>query len=443
VLRLAALAAALAVLVPAGATGTSAPALLKLDYSIPPRYDPARPITTAAQVSPPTWTALVTVRWPSGGSCVGTYRWTVDGKAATFTQQRSAATGLPTCTFGFGGFTQLDRPYRVGVTATRFGSTGTGRTTVTIRDLLIVGLGDSTASGEGNPDQGVTRVRWQDRRCHRSAYGFEAQAAARIEAANQKASVTFVPLACSGASIPTGMLGPYAGIAPSRGVRLPPQVDTMKTLVGSRKVDAVLVSIGINDLGFGNVARFCFDDGLDAKGAAAVDCWGKPYPTASSPTTLEAWVRARRAALPGRYARLAGALRAAGIPASKIYVTEYPNATRDEHGAVCNPLIPYLDSTPFGFNVRGTITRAEAEEAERELLLPVNAALNTAAATYGWNLVSGLASQSITHGVCSTSSWFVDVAQSLLAQHDVLGTLHPNRLGQRAAASLVVSALKR
>ncbi len=441
-LRLAALTAALAVLVPAGANGTSAPTLLKLDYSIPPRYDPARPITTAAQVSPPTWTALVTVHWPNGGPCVGTYRWTVDGRPATFTQQRSASTGLQTCTF-VGGFARLDRPYRVGVTAIRLGSTGTGRTTVTIRDLLIVGLGDSTASGEGNPDQSVTRVRWQDRRCHRSANGFEAKAAARIEAASQKTSVTFVPLACSGASIPTGMLGPYAGIIPSRGVRLPPQVDMMKALVGLRRVDAVLVSIGINDLGFGNVARFCFDDGLEAKDAAAVDCWTKPYPTASSPTTLEAWVRARSATLRDRYARLSTAFLAAGIPAGKIYVTEYPNATRDERGAVCDPLIPYLDSTPFGFSVRGTITRTEAEEAERELLLPVNAAVKTAAATYGWHLVSGLAAQSTLHGVCSTSSWFVDVAQSLIVQHDVLGTLHPNRLGQQAAANLVVSALRR
>ena len=241
--------------------------------------------------------------------------------------------------------------------------------------------------------------------------------------------MTFVPLACSGASIPTGMLGPYAGIAPSGGVMLPPQVDAMKTLIGSRHVDAVLVSIGINDVGFGNIARFCFDDGLDAQDAAAIDCWDKPYPTASSPTTLRAWVRARRATLPDRYARLAAALRAAGIPASKIYVTEYPNATRDQQGAICDPLIPYLDSTPFGYSVRGTITRAEAADAESELLVPVNAALKTAAATYGWHLVSGIASQSTTHGVCSTKPWFVDVSESLIEQHDVLGTLHPNRTG--------------
>jgi lysophospholipase L1-like esterase len=433
----------------AGATGANTPVTLTLDYRLPPRYGLDRnrdglvdSITTPAQVSPTAWAALITVRWPSGGSCRGMYRWTIGGKPASFAQQRNSATGLPTCTFAYSGFAQLDHPYRVSVTATRAGTSGKGVTTVTIRDLLIVGLGDSTASGEGNPDYGITRVRWQDRRCHRSAKGFEAQAAARLEAANAKTSVTFVALACSGASIPTGMLGPYGGIAPFGGVRLPPQVDAMKTLVGSRRVDAVLVSIGINDLGFGNIARFCFDDGVEATAAAAVDCWSKPYPSASSPTTLQAFVRARRAALPGRYTRLAAAFRDAGIPASKIYVTEYPNATRDEHGATCDPLIPYLDSTPFGYSVRGTITRREAEQAESELLLPVNAALKAAATTYGWHLVSGIAAQSNTHGVCSTRPWFVDVAESLVEQHDVLGTLHPNAQGQRAMAELAVSALK-
>jgi lysophospholipase L1-like esterase len=438
-----------AVLALGPATGAASPAVLTLHYKVPPRYGLDQDhdglvdsVTTTAQVSPATWTALVTVRWPSGGPCLGTYRWTIDGKPATFIRQRNA-TGLPTCTFASAGFTRLDHPYRVRALATRLGASGTGQTTVTIRDLLVVGLGDSTASGEGNPDHGVAFVRWQDRRCHRSAKGFEAQVAASLEAASAKTSVTFVPLACSGASIPTGMIGPYAGIAPSRGATLPPQVDAMKTLIGSRRVDAVIVSIGINDVGFGNIARFCFDDGLDAQDSAAIDCWNKPYPAASSPTTLQDWVRTRRAALPGRYAQLAAAFRAAGIPASKIYVTEYPNATRDAQGATCSPLIPYLDSTPFGYSVRGTITGAEAAQAESELLLPVNAALKAAAATYGWHVVSGIASQSTTHGVCSTRPWFVDVSESLIQQHDVLGTLHPNLQGQQAIAGLVVSALKK
>jgi lysophospholipase L1-like esterase len=441
--------AAVVALGAAGADGANLPARLTLDYRVPARYGldsnhdgVVDSFTTPAQIAPAAWSALVTLRWPNGGFCTGTYRWTVDGKPSTFVQQRSALTGLRTCTFSFAGFRAPGRAHHVRVAATRRGATGTGQTTVTIRDTLIVGLGDSIASGEGDPDRGTAFVSWQDPRCHRSAKGFEAQTAAQLEAADAKSSVTFVGLACSGASIQAGLLGPYSGIAPPGGAPLPPQVDAMKALVGSRRIDAVLVSIGINDLGFGSIARFCFDDGVDPTTAATVDCWTKPYPAPTSPTTLRDFVRSRTAALPSGYAQLADALGKAGIPAAKIYVTEYPDAVRDSNGLPCDPLIPYLDGRPFGFDVRGTITRTEGLEAENELIAPVNAALEAAAAAYGWHLVSGIAAQSATHGVCAARPWFLDVYDSAITQHDVRGTLHPNQQGQQAMARLVVAALK-
>ncbi len=51
------------------------------------------------------------------------------------------------------------------------------RTRVTLKDSLIVSMGDSLASGEGNPDErgdyyspGADKTaKWKDRRCHRSA----------------------------------------------------------------------------------------------------------------------------------------------------------------------------------------------------------------------------------------------------------------------------------
>jgi lysophospholipase L1-like esterase len=452
VLRLAGLIAVLtaAVLAPAGATGASAPVSLKLDYRVPPRYGLDRnhdglvdSISTAAEANPSAWTALVTVRWPNGGSCDGRYAWTVGGRPKAFVQQRDPATGRPTCTFAFDGFPALDHPYRVRVAATRAGVRASGRLTVTVRDLLVVGLGDSIASGEGNPDSAISPVRWQDRRCHRSARSFEALAAGELEAASDGSSVTFVSLACSGASISAGMLGGYAGIEPTGSGRLPPQMTSMQALVGTRTPDAVLVSIGINDLGFGNVAFFCFDDGVDAAAAAKTDCWNRHYPTAASPTTLRSWVRARAAALTGRYAQLAVAFQRAGIPAARIYVTEYPNATRDSQGKTCDPLIPYLDSRPFGYTLRGSITREEAAQAESELLVPVNRALRAAATKYGWHLVSGIAAASATHGLCAAQPWFVSVYGSLIGQHDAFGTLHPNAQGQQATADRVVAALAR
>ncbi len=432
--RLAAFLAVLAVLVPAGATGARAPVRLTLGYSVPPRY--GLPVA----VAPAAWPALVTVRWPDGRPCTGTYTWTIGGHANTFVQQKDSL-GRPTCVFRFDGFPALDHPYRVDVAATRAGVHGAGRTQVTIHDTLVVGLGDSNASGEGNPDHAIAPVRWQDRRCHRSANGFEALTASRLEKASDKSSVTYIPLACSGAAIITGLLAPYAGIEPVGTTKVPAQIQAMKAQLGTRTPDAVLVSIGINDLGFGNVAFFCFDDGVDAKAAATVDCWTKRYPSATSPVTLKAWVRARAALLPGRYAQLAAAFQRAGIPASKIYVTEYPNGTRDAAGATCNPLVPYLDGTAFGFPLRGEITRAEAAQAETEVVQTVNRELARAATAYGWHFVSGIAAATAPHGLCAAQPWFVSVAGSLIAQHDAFGTLHPNALGQQATTTAVLAAL--
>ena len=146
--------------------------------------------------------------------------------------------------------------------------------------------------------------------------------------------------------------------------------------------------------------------------------------------------------LTDRYAQLAVAFQQAGIPASRIYVTEYPNATRDANGVTCNPLIGYLDGRPFGYPIRGMITRNEAAQAEAEVLQPVNRTLQAAATTFGWHLVSGIAGASLTHGLCAGRPWFVGVFESLVGQHDVQGTLHPNAQGQQATANAVLQALK-
>lgn len=114
--------------------------------------------------------------------------------------------------------------------------------------MLIVSLGDSYGSGEGNPDlhqifdprpesffQVHRPTQWVDKRCHRSATAGPAEAARRLEASDPKTSVTFLSFACSGATIDTmwgtdavdpykppepgaptntGILGPYSGVEP-------------------------------------------------------------------------------------------------------------------------------------------------------------------------------------------------------------------------------------
>lgn len=121
---------------------------------------------------------------------------------------------------------------------------------VFVRDRLIVGIGDSYSSGEGNPDTPVeidprprqngsnisfvydarekklrsekayslpTRYKnapagWLDRKCHRSAYSYHVRTALQIALADAKHSaVTFLGYACSGAELTEGFLLPYVG----------------------------------------------------------------------------------------------------------------------------------------------------------------------------------------------------------------------------------------
>ncbi len=129
---------------------------------------------------------------------------------------------------------------------------------IKVRDILIVGIGDSTASGEGNPttpvalsahgfcfervlglsrktfylpgrekadgilngscldsDAGNPETRdiwdaaganWLYDQCHRSLYSYQARVALAIAIENPQVSVTFLPLGCTGATIRQGIL---------------------------------------------------------------------------------------------------------------------------------------------------------------------------------------------------------------------------------------------
>ena len=435
----AALLATAAALGAAGSAG-SAPPRLVLGYTVPPRYGldanhdglvdyP----TTAAQVNPPTWTALVSVR-VAGKPCdrAARYAWRI----GNVVQPPGAFRPAGPCVFEFGGFPERDKPYRVTATALRGG--GSGQVAVTVHDTLLVGLGDSTGSGEGNPDIPATataQARWEDRRCDRSARSFEAQAAGLLEGASDRSSVTFVHLACSGATILRGVAGPYRGLAPVADQTIPAQISEMKRLAGTRPVDAVVVSVGINDLAFGDVVRFCTGDGGGLRNIlnwGKIDCWALPF---RAGLTLREWVRSMVAQLPARYDELARTF-GTSVPPGRIFLTQYPDATRDADGRTCDPLI-------IGDN--GILTRREAAEAEAELLVPVNAAIAAAAAAHGWQVVTGAAERSRTHGYCVTDPaqrWFVTYPESQIAQGNENGTLHPDELGHADTARLVVARLR-
>lgn len=410
---------------------------LVLGYEIPRRYglDENKDglidyYTTSAQIDPKWWTALITVRRPGGATCdpSATYAWKIGSYANAFES-------LGNCVFAFRRFPKLG-DYRVTVTATNGDQKSIGEIWVKLQDFLIVGLGDSNGSGEGNPDvPGVARPLWEDFRCHRSAQSYQARTASAIEKASDRSSVTFVHLACSGASINQGLLAHYRGINDPGGVALPAQVAKMDELVGKRKPDAVIVSIGINDLGFGPLVAFCIEqNGCFAR---------KGFDRAAPKKDLDEVIGDRIAALPGRYTAVAARLDKLGIPPKNVYLTEYPDSTRNSNGKFCDPLLNVVG--------HGSFSQTEADWAYDAVLVPLNAAVATAAKRHGWSLVAGAQQLFRRHGYCSADSWIVPLTTSLLRQGlfwkglgaAKAGTLHADAAGHQIQARLVVAALKR
>jgi hypothetical protein len=191
------------------------------------------------------------------------------------------------------------------------GHTDTQSADIEVRDLLIAGLGDSIAAGEGNPDKpvalsdegfcfrqfvGTTRseyfrpgragfkgdkscelahvapgeteawtklsARWQNAACHRSLYSYQLRTALALAVEQTHIAVTFLPLACTGATIAEGLLGPQRARELDCGDRkcpatVPAQVSRLGDLIKqaqrddpSRNLDLILLTVGANDIDF-------------------------------------------------------------------------------------------------------------------------------------------------------------------------------------------------
>ncbi len=407
-----------------GGTSTGAPGKLLVGWKLPQRFGPDRNgdhlvdyFTTAAAISPSTWPVDVTVASSAGAGCpAGSYIFHVDGKAAP-------AKSIGACEyevrFPKQGHQRLTASVKEGTTD------HAGSAQVYVRDFLIAGLGDSNGSGEGNPDVPGTSPLWEDRRCDRSVNSFEPRAALMIDTYNPQTSVTFVHLACSGASVPQGLTGPYRGINDPGGAPIPSQLSQLDQLTGKRGVDALLLSIGVNDIDFSPLVQFCI---------AEDSCMDKPYPATSSAETLSAAVARKLAALPKRYALVNERLARIGVAARRVYITEYPDSTHDSTGSqFCNPLLRV-----YG---QGTFDQAEARWAFLHVLTPLNRAVDAAAARYHWRVISGVAQDFAVHGYCSSQPWIVGLTESLANEGSPYGTLHANSAGHQAVAQTLATLL--
>lgn len=257
-----------------------------------------------------------------------------------------------------------------------------------VRDLLIAGLGDSFASGEGNPNlpvafAGTKRHRnlyplrqrddasgsatWSDQLCHRSLYGQHLRAALQVAIEHPQIAVTFLDYSCSGAGVDEGILGPqvYVERVADRDVSSKPAArplsggakdsqlyrilrelckDKPEIRKGQlvcpgqnyrRNLDFVFLSVGGNDIGFASIVAWA--SLRDGASSSIADFFGATI-------SAKEFARRMRAVLPDAYARLASAFEAAlpltsaddGVfDPSRVVLTAYPDLVSDESGALC------------------------------------------------------------------------------------------------------------
>jgi len=409
----------------AQAANAAAPASTGFTWSVPPLISrQAGPDGLSEYATPPA--EVGKRRWPvrlqASGPCVATetYQWD--------------ASGLPEIS-GRGRCVAVEVFPREGTYGVTLRSTLNGREVmhsgqVTVRNWLIVVLGDSVASGEGNPDvPGARGARWQDRRCHRSANAGVAIAARMLEESDPHVSVVFVDLACSGASIDSGLLGGYAGIdPPEHGGELASQVAELAAVQrrAGRPANAVIISIGANDAYFSSVAKFCarrrrcFDQPFDPSKP-----FGRP---ARGSQKLPAVIAKALGGLEGSYATLAAEL-PSSLPKNHVYLLEYFDPTHDMHGNFCRRVLVGVD-------------RSEVQWLYEHLLVPLNEKVAAAATENGWHLVGGIAADFRDHGYCARDDhWIRTLTDSWRVQGESTGALHPNLDGQEDIARRVLTAL--
>jgi hypothetical protein len=247
-------------------------------------------------------------------------------------------------------------------------------TEILVRDFLIAGLGDSIAAGEGNPDRPVALAdsgfcfrrfgggeeyfrpgragfrgnkacdasdprsadgdrewarhgaRWLSAACHRSLYGHQLRTALALAVENPQIAVTFLPLACSGATIEVGLFKSQRARecppAPAPCIRtVPPQLQQLQEALASarrhmpeRRLDLVLLTVGANDILFsGLVADVIIES---ASERALLKSGGMIASVEQAQRNLET-------ELPANFARLRAALKplVGGNLARVVYVT--------------------------------------------------------------------------------------------------------------------------
>lgn len=346
---------------------------------------------------------LIEARWSAGeGDC----QWSLDGRVGP-----RAPCGAPVELEVTGG-PHEGRWRGWGEVSVTDGQGRAASANVDIADRLVVAMGDSFSSGEGNPDvpsvissaipagpefqrpdwlEGkaarpwVERATWWDEPCHRSLLSWPVLASFWLASRDERSAVTLVHVGCSGAEENDGLNTVQARL-PGGGDEAASQADQVRTLLAEgpgRPIDNILMSLGGNDVGFVPVIKYAVlppnDYGLgplDVLAALVVGGVGGAIPPYAERDALPLWALGpwRKSAeerldeLPARLARAAETFTGLGVAPDRVTHTLYPDILRNAEGEYCRTVLsePMLAEHPAGspYRIRETAWREAAPQNE-------------------------------------------------------------------------------
>jgi len=293
-------------------------------------------------------------------------------------------------------------------------------TEIAVRDVLIAGLGDSMAAGEGNPDTALQLegsfcfkrfldggssqyyrpgragysgdrscedepasasdaldwarhgARWMSPACHRSLYGYQVRVTLALAVEQPHLAVTLLPLACTGAHIGAGMFDgqliddcPWlAGIdycknsGPAQFLELAGLMTSMHREQPQRVLDMVLLTIGANDVNF---AALLANVIVSSDMRVLLKQSGAIVDAQDAEKSLNQ-------ELPKEFVRLRAALkRIVGGDLRRVVFVSYPNPAMQSKGKPCPGGPDGLDVNPL-FSADSGRLRAAADFVDRKFL---------------------------------------------------------------------------
>lgn len=344
---------------------------------------------------------------------------------------------------------------------------------------------------------------WQDETCHRSGRAGSALAARQLEDADPRTSVTFVHLACSGATMTYGLLGWYQGTEPAAegvtneacnpapgGTRpagcVPPQLEVAKQLVGDREVDAMYVSIGGNDAHFADIIISCIlqepcsnangVSNIDAAATAQQECpkladisslWMSPwfgpvisslcadfmlgleYPTMTAKELIDegvdgdtTWpVNPQFPGLANGYAAVDARIEQLGLLTADRSERLFLSEYVD---AVRDQSGAFCDFDSMGFRSIPGLSATESAFIDSYIVPRLTGAIEAATTANGWTFVDGVASRFRNKGYCADDAnrQLVQLQETFFIEGRYQGMVHPNYKGHEAYRDAILAGLR-